>query len=357
MKNSMIEEIKEKIDKLKVIDYKEEDVISESKFLSIMKGIYHLNNGQVIKRETVIKNNGSGDAVCIFAITKEKKIVLVIQPRVALSTKEKVNIELPAGYIEKEEDVIETAKRELMEETGYVSSNLIYLDSYFPSQGASSEKIHLVLALDCEKKEKQSLDMDEFIEFIEVDFSTYEYLLENGYILDANGRIAYYKVLEYFIQNSLETVVSKLIKNNKTISTMESCTGGYLASCITNIPDSSKVLKYSAVTYSNEFKIKMGVDSEVIDKYSVYSMECAREMAYHISDYTNSDYGIGVTGTLKRYDESNPTIENDKVYVSIYDKNNNCYYDNEYCVFSDIRIRNKRDIMIHIVNHLKQIIK
>ena len=56
----------------------------------------------------------------------------------------------------------------------------------------------------------------------------------------------------------------------QTVSTMESCTGGAVVNAITNIPGASQVLKYSAVTYCNEFKIKMGVSKDVIDKYSVY---------------------------------------------------------------------------------------
>ena len=54
-------------------------------------------------------------------------------------------------------------------------------------------------------------------------------------------------------------VVEKLIEDKKTISTMESCTGGGVANAITNIEGASSILKFSAVTYSNEFKIKMGV--------------------------------------------------------------------------------------------------
>ena len=77
----------------------------------------------------------------------------------------------------------------------------------------------------------------------------------------------------------MKDIVLLLKKKNKTISTMESCTGGGVANAITNIEGASEVLKYSAVTYSNEFKIKMGVSSEVIDKYSVYSMETAMEMS------------------------------------------------------------------------------
>ena len=102
----------------------------------------------------------------------------------------------------------------------------------------------------------------------------------------------------------MENVVKKLIELNKTIATMESCTGGGVANAITNIPGASEVLRFSAVTYSNEYKIKMGVNKTTIDTYSVYSMEVAKEMSKSISNFANSDIGIGVTGKLgKIYDE------------------------------------------------------
>ena len=100
----------------------------------------------------------------------------------------------------------------------------------------------------------------------------------------------------------MNKVVELLIKNNKTISTMESCTGGALVNAITNIPGASEVLKFSAITYSNEYKIKLGVDSKIIDKYTVYSIETADEMSKVISNYTNSNYGVGITGKLSRPD-------------------------------------------------------
>ena len=58
----------------------------------------------------------------------------------------------------------------------------------------------------------------------------------------------------------MKEIVERLISENKTIATMESCTGGNLVNEITNIDGSSNVLKFSAITYSNEYKIKMGVD-------------------------------------------------------------------------------------------------
>ena len=76
----------------------------------------------------------------------------------------------------------------------------------------------------------------------------------------------------------MKEIIDYLTKNNLTISTMESATGGYLASSITNIDGSSLVFKFGAVTYSNEFKIKMGVNKDIIEKYTVYSMETAKEI-------------------------------------------------------------------------------
>lgn len=54
---------------------------------------------------------------------------------------------------------------------------------------------------------------------------------------------------------------------------MGSCTGGGIANAITNIEGASEILKFSAVTYSNEFKIKMGVDEKIIEKYTVLKQQ------------------------------------------------------------------------------------
>lgn len=156
----------------------------------------------------------------------------------------------------------------------------------------------------------------------------------------------------------MENIVKELIKRNKTISTMESCTGGYLANEITNIDDASKVLKFSAVTYSNEFKIKMGVDANVIEKYSVYSMETAHEMAKNISKFTDSDYGVGITGKLKRIDHSNVGQGNDnEVFVSVFEKETGKYYDKNIRVYLETRRKNKEYVSNEIKELLNQILK
>ena len=152
-------------------------------------------------------------------------------------------------------------------------------------------------------------------------------------------------------------VVEKLIEDKKTISTMESCTGGGVANAITNIEGASSILKFSAVTYSNEFKIKMGVSKEVIDKYSVYSIKTAHEMAFNISKYTNSNFGIGITGKLNRADENNNYGEDNEVFISIYNKDNNKYYDSDIKVTEKNRELNKKIVLEEIINSLSNILK
>lgn len=155
----------------------------------------------------------------------------------------------------------------------------------------------------------------------------------------------------------MRDVVNLLIEKKMTIATMESCTGGFVASSITDIDGSSSVLKFSAVTYSNEYKIKMGVSKEVIDKYSVYSMNVAREMAKKISNFANSDIGVGITGKINRVDENNLFGDDNKIYYAIYDKNSDKYYEYELIAIKDTRLNNKKYIMENISKSLLEIYK
>lgn len=115
-------------------------------------------------------------------------------------------------------------------------------------------------------------------------------------------------------------IIEELKNSNCYVATMESCTGGSVASEITNHSGASQVLKFSAVTYSNEYKIKMGVDAQVIDEFSVYSMETAIEMSRNIALFAGADYGIGITGKLNDPDPANERGLDDEIFISIYDR-------------------------------------
>ncbi len=97
---------------------KKENVYSG--FLKLTKNKIKLNNGEYFDRELVLKNPG----VAIVAVTKDNRIFLTKQPRAGAFLDE--SIEIPAGIIEGE-NVIDAAKRELLEETGCVAEKIIEL--------------------------------------------------------------------------------------------------------------------------------------------------------------------------------------------------------------------------------------
>ncbi len=108
-----------------------------------------------------------------------------------------------------------------------------------------------------------------------------------------------------------ELIFNWLKKNKETVATMESCTGGGVASMITNLSGASEIFSMGLVTYGNDVKIKFGVPKEIIDKYTVYSKETAFSMAECVANKADATYGIGITGQL-----SNPT---GVTYICIYD--------------------------------------
>lgn len=154
----------------------------------------------------------------------------------------------------------------------------------------------------------------------------------------------------------IRKLVYKLLDKKKMISSMESCTGGCFVNEVTNIPGASEILKFSAITYSNKFKIKMGVSEDIINEYSVYSIETAKEMSKKISDYTDSDYGIGITGKINRKDNENKYGLDNLVFVSIYDKNYDKYYTFSIEMTNDSREKNKKIIVKSIALMLLDII-
>ncbi len=99
------------------------------------------------------------------------------------------------------------------------------------------------------------------------------------------------------MENVEELVVNILIEKNYHIAFAESITGGLCAAKLINVPNASKVLNESFVTYSNEAKMKyLGVSKEKIDIYGVVSEDVAYEMALGVCKMTGVEVGVGVTG-------------------------------------------------------------
>ena len=154
----------------------------------------------------------------------------------------------------------------------------------------------------------------------------------------------------------MKEIIDLLRDHGYTIATMESCTGGGVANAITNVEGSSDVIRFSAVTYSNAFKIKMGVKKETIDTYSVYSEEVAREMSYQIALFAEADYGIGVTGKINNDDVRNKRGDLNTAFISIYERHTDTYYTYKVKVEGNSRASSKDYLINFIVGKLKDIL-
>ena len=97
---------------------------------------------------------------------------------------------------------------------------------------------------------------------------------------------------------TLEEVVGQLLKDRKlTVSTAESCTGGYLAHLITSIPGSSAYYKGSVISYANEVKInELGVSPSDLETYGAVSRQVAEQMARGVRKKLGTGYSLSVSG-------------------------------------------------------------
>ena len=93
-----------------------------------------------------------------------------------------------------------------------------------------------------------------------------------------------------------ERVGALLAERGLSLAAMESCTGGLLASTVTDVPGASRYFKGSLVTYSTEVKSLAGVSAALIEEHGVVSAEVAGAMAQAVREALDADVGVGITG-------------------------------------------------------------
>ncbi len=163
----------------------------------------YVYNGKVIdvKRDKILVSNGHQSTrevvehtggVVILAL-KEDKLLMVKQWRYPIKG---VSLELPAGKLEKGENPDYASKRELEEETGYISDNWKSLGYIYTSPGFCDEKLYLYLASDLKYKQ-QNPDEDEIIESLEYPISEVFDMIDNGLINDSKTICALFRAREY----------------------------------------------------------------------------------------------------------------------------------------------------------------
>lgn len=152
-----------------------------------------LGNGTIIEDFFV---NVRPDIVIILALTPQKEIIFVRQYRHGSG---QILLELPAGRCEsQEEGILEAAKREFIEETGYDSSQFIALGSIYENPIKDTQKIHLFLALDVVKVGEQKLDITEEIELVFIPIDQVENRIFSGEICVAGTISTIYLGLNYW---------------------------------------------------------------------------------------------------------------------------------------------------------------
>lgn len=161
----------------------ERELIMDGVIMKVTREKVLLDNGNISYREVVYHNGG----VCILAV-KDNKILLVKQFRYPNRIH---TLEIPAGKLEKDEEPIGCAFRELEEETNHRATDMNFLFKFMPSPGYTSEWLYLYEATHFEEVEDAlDGDEDEFIDVVELDIDEGYEMISKGEITDAKTIIA-----------------------------------------------------------------------------------------------------------------------------------------------------------------------
>lgn len=167
----------------------ESEISSEAVFdgvlLHVRKDEVRLPNGKTSIREYVVHPG----AVVVLAELDNGKLLFERQFRYPLR---RVFLELPAGKIDPGEAILDTARRELLEETGYVADTWEYLGVMHPCIGYSDERIEIFRASGLRNVGGQALDHNEFLEIVELSPASARQAVWDGRITDAKTITALY---------------------------------------------------------------------------------------------------------------------------------------------------------------------
>jgi ADP-ribose pyrophosphatase len=155
------------------------DVVFRGKVFDIkLEEIEYNKTGNKGKREVVLHPGGA----VVVPVTSDRNIIFVRQYRYPFDT---IMTELPAGKLDKGEDPLKCASRELTEETGYSSGNIKELGKIFTSPGFCNEVLHIYSATDLIPGEHAREEGEEGMEIIELSLSEAEEKIRTGEIVDA----------------------------------------------------------------------------------------------------------------------------------------------------------------------------
>jgi len=155
----------------------EKQRIYEGKKISLE--VHHLQDeqGHRLRKEVVVHPG----AVVVLPFLSADQVLLIRNRRYAAG---QILVELPAGTLNRGEDPMNAAGRELQEETGYLAGRLQRLGNFFSSPGVLSEKLYAFGAYDLERT-APALEVGEEIEVMDVSFDQAIEMIQEGQIIDA----------------------------------------------------------------------------------------------------------------------------------------------------------------------------
>lgn len=162
------------------------EYIFDGKLLQVYRDTISLPNGNEATRE-YIKHQG---AVAVVPVTDDNEIIAVRQYRYPIG---RVTIEIPAGKLDKGEEPLTAAKRELSEETGVESADIEYIGGLYPSVAYTDEIIHMYVAKNL-KYGAMHTDEDEFLDVVKINIDDFVDMILKGEIMDSKTQAAVLKV-------------------------------------------------------------------------------------------------------------------------------------------------------------------
>ena len=188
-------------------EFIQEEILYSGNFLQILRETYRLPNENIVSKEKIVKNGGK-DSVIVVAITQDKEYIITVQNRI----NDKLIAEFPAGYIENGEDPIDAAKRELKEETGYISDDLFLVDEAYTSSGTDNSKSYIVIANNCIKTDEKSISSTELVDYGLFSEKELDYLINKNIMNGAMNKLAYYNLV-----NNVDECNVTYVKSNRKI--------------------------------------------------------------------------------------------------------------------------------------------
>jgi len=165
------------------------DVIYEGRIVTLRRDIAELVNGRQVSREVVEHPGG----VCIVPVDHAGNCTLVRQFRYPFG---EALLEFPAGKLERGEDPLACAVRELSEETGLLAGKVVSLGQMYPSPGYLDEVIHLYLALELTPGEAHP-DENEFLSVETHSIAALCEMIRENQLPDAKTTVALFKAMQY----------------------------------------------------------------------------------------------------------------------------------------------------------------